>query len=272
MKKLHLTLLVLAACATDYGQITSAVTGYDETSLNGTSVDGAALASVDVAGLDSMGGALNADYASTTAPPLHGSTYVGSTWTGTTSTGASVDLRIVSGSALPSPNAEVWEYQVEYLNGAGWQPLCGGATAISSAGVWGVTALWGASSTKFSIACRGAAIPKCIELNYKTYKGYTNQMASCVRMTMADYCGTGATYTTGDQLINFYDNLGIQGDTQGWAKEGAWAPTGAKCLRTGGKIRYVVLGTGTPPCAAALYTSTCGNSFGFGQYVIDEVH
>jgi len=268
-----LIVLLSTSCAVeDYGETESSVSANDETSLNGTSVDGVRLASVGVNGHDSTGGALSADYASTTSPPLHGSAYVGSTWTGTTATGTSVDLRIVSGSALASPNSEVWEYSVEYLNGSGWHSLCGGGAAISSAGVWNVSATWGSSSTQFTIACRSASIPKCIELGYKTYRGYTNQMASCVRMMMADYCGTGATYTVAGQLINLYDNLNIQVDTQAWLKEGAWGPAGAKCLRTGGKIRYVVLGTGTPPCAAALYTSTCGNSFGIGQYVIDEVH
>jgi hypothetical protein len=253
-------------------------TSLNGTSLNGTSLNGTTLGSISVAGKSGTGSNVTAAYSSTTTPPLAGSTWVNSTWTGTASNGVSVNLKIVSGAALAAPNGEVWEYQIQYQNSAGWQPLCGLDTggapikAITSAGTWSTTtATWASSTSSFTIACRGKAVAKCVELGYKSYKGYSNQLASCVRMLRADYCGNNISYTVDGQLVNVYDNLNIQFDTQAWTKEGAWAPTGAKCLRTGGKIRYVLLGTGTPSCAAALYTSTCGDTFASGQYIIDEI-
>jgi hypothetical protein len=253
-------------------------TSLNGTSLNGTSLNGTTLGSISVAGKNGTGGNVTAAYSSTTTPPLAGSSWINSTWTGTASNGVAVNLKIVSGAALASPNGEVWEYQIQYQNSAGWQPLCGVDTggapikAITSAGVWSTTtATWSASSTSFTIACRGKAVAKCVELGYKTYKGYANQLASCVRMLRADYCGNNISYTVDGQLVNVFDNLNIQVDTQAWTKEGAWGPVGAKCLRTGGKLRYQILGLGTPSCAAALFTSTCGNTFGSGQYIIDEI-
>jgi ADYC domain-containing protein len=300
MKKLSITclapLVALTACAVEpgaedepqYGEVENLVqsgngtslngTSLNGTSLNGTSLNGSTLGSVSVSGQNASGGAVTAAYSSTTTPPLSGSSWVGSKWTGTASNGVSLSLKIVSGAALASPNSEVWEYEVQYQNSGGWQPLCGLDTssvpikAITVAGTWSVsTATWASSTTQFTIACRAKSIAKCVELGYKSYKGYSNQMASCVRMLRADYCGNNVSYTVDGQVLNVYDNLGIQLDTQTWTKEGAWAPTGAKCLRTGGKIRYVYLGTGTPSCASALYTSTCGDSFGSGQYIIDEI-
>ena len=278
-------LLVMGtACAMDtdqdepsYGEVDNLVQSGNGTSLNGTSLNGTTLGAISVSGHNGTGGALNANYASTTAPPVSGSGFINSTWTGTASNGATVNLKIVSGGALAAPNSEVWEYQIQYQNTGGWQPLCGtdvgGAPikAISVAGTWNASATWASSSTQFSFGCRGKAVAKCTELGYKTYKNYTNQMASCVRMLRADYCGNNVSYTLDGQLVNLYDNAGIQVDTQAWLKEGAWGPTGAKCLRTGGKLRYVVLGTGTPSCAAALMTSTCGDSFASGQYIINEI-
>ena len=254
-------------------------TSLNGTSLNGTSLNGTTLGALGVTGHNASGGAVTAAYGSTTAPPLAGSSWVGSTWTGyVTNLAITVPIKIISGDALPAPNAEVWEYEIQFQNSAGWQKLCGvdggGAAikAISVAGTWSATtATWASSTTQFTLACRQKSVAKCVELGYKSYKGYSNQMASCVRMLRADYCGNNVSYTLDGQLVNLYDNLGIQADSQPWTKEGAWAPTGAKCLRTGGKIRYVTLGTGTPACAAALYTSTCGDSFGSGQYIVNEI-
>jgi len=286
-------LVMSTACAmdtegddTDYGEVEDLVTSGNGTSLNGTSLNGTSLNGTSLNGTSLNGTSLNGTAAgggtvtaqinSTTAPPVAGASYVGSTWTGTASNGDTVNLKIVSGAALAAPNSEVWEYEIQFQNQAGWQPLCGmnGSTpikAISVAGTWNATGTWASSSSQFSFACRGKSVAKCVELKYKTYKGYSNQMASCVRLLRADYCGNGTSYTVDGHIVNLWDNLNIQVDSQAWTLEAAWGPSGAKCLRTGGKMRYIILGTGTPPCAASLYTTTCGNTFGTGQYLIDEV-
>ena len=85
-------------------------------------------------------------------------------------------------------------------------------------------------SSDFTIACRGSAIAKCVELGYKPWTGVTSQLASCVRLLRADFCGTGTSYTKDGQLVNLYDNLGIQKDTEAWSLEAGWNPQGATCI------------------------------------------
>src|SRR5678816_4037334 len=101
-------------------------TSLNGTSLNGTSLNGTTLGAISVSGHNASGGAVTAAYGSTTTPPLVGSSWVGSTWTGfVTNLAVTVPIKIISGNALPSPNAEVWEYEIQFQNSAGWQKLCG---------------------------------------------------------------------------------------------------------------------------------------------------
>jgi ADYC domain-containing protein/pentapeptide repeat protein len=241
-------------------------------SLNGTSLSGATLSSVSVTGHLSNGTTVTAT--SSTAPPLTGTTVVGSTWTGTASNGQSVNLRIDSASQGTSPNADLWFYGVSYQNSSGWQPLCGtGVLAIPVAGVWSNSNYtYSSSTTQFTWACRAKTIGKCVELGYKTYKGYSTQLASCVRLLRADYCGTGTAYTQDGTTLNLYDNLGIQKDTETWTPEAEWLPTGARCVTARGKLRITNLGIALPACVSALPTdSQCGTSFSHGAVMIDEL-
>jgi ADYC domain len=250
-------------------------TSLNGTSLNGTSLNGNTLGASSVSGHSSSGQTILAN--STTAPPWTGSSIVGSTWTGTAMPGnVTVNLRVV-GTATQGTgsNSDLWFYQVEYQNTAGWQPLCGldaGGAPIKAgtvSGTWNQqTAAYTSSTTSFSLVCQTKSIEKCIEMGYKNYKGYSNQLQSCVRMLRADYCGTGTSYTVDGTLINLYDNVGVQADTQSWTMEAAWNTNGATCIKSGISGRWVNTGQ-TPTCLAAKSTSTCGSSW-TGVFVMDE--
>jgi ADYC domain len=247
-------------------------------SFNGTSLAGASLSSVSVAGKSSTGASITAS--STSGPPLSGAALVGSTWNATATNGALVKLRIDGVAQGTAPNADLWFYKISYQTSSSWSPLCGldassqAIQAVAIAGVWkavtGDTASYGASATQFTLACRNNTVAKCVELGYKTYKGYSNQMASCVRLLRGDFCGTGAAYTVNGATVNLYDNVGVQADTQAWKPEAEWTPTGARCVNHNNLARYNIALSKDPRCVKPLKTSTCGTTFASGAVLINE--
>jgi len=265
---------------TDQEMISLNGTSLNGTALSGTSTLGGSLAgqsliSVGTTGTSSTGTTLTAT--STTAPPLSTATVVGSTWTGTASNNASVKLRIDRATLVAS---ELWSYAVSYQTTTGWSPLCGldgssqPITAVPVAGSWGpvtddLTSYTG-GTTKFTWACRAKTIAKCVELGYKTYKGWTNQLQSCVRMLRGDYCGSGNANTVDGTTINLYDNVGVQADNQAWPAEAEWTPSGARCINSNNAGRWQLVQAKEPKCVKPLLTATCGASFSSGAVLIDE--
>jgi hypothetical protein len=228
-------------------------TSLNGTSLNGTSLNGSTLGSVAVSGKSSTNVTITAN--TTTAPPWTGAGLVGSTWTGTASNNAPVNLRIDSAVQGVAPNTDLWYYGVSYQNSSGWQPLCGldaqsvPIKAGTVIGTWDATnANYQNSSTKFSVVCQGKAIEKCIELGYKTFKGRTDQLNSCIRLLRGDYCGTGTAWTVDGTLLNLYDNLGVQLDTEVWTPEAEWTPSGARCVNSKNSSRYELVLANDPKC------------------------
>ena len=290
----YLSLVVVLACAADddvepTGQNFQEVdspngtslngTSLNGTSLNGTSLNGSSLTGVAVSGLSSTGVTVKA--ATGTALPLSGASLVGSTWTGTATgtTGGTVSLKLRIDSALQGTgtNADLWFYGVSYQTSTTWTPLCGLDTtgapikAVSVAGTWSATsALYTPSSTQYTWACRTKTIAKCVELGYKTWKGYANQMAACVRLLRADYCGSGKSHTVDGTLINLYDHVGVQTDTEAWPVEAEWTPYGARCINSKNAARFEKTTTGDPGCLVFLESATCG-TFSNGALLIDEL-
>ncbi len=129
------------------------------------------------------------------------------------------------------------------------------------------------NSTSFTFSCRAKTIAKCVELGYKTFQGRTTQLTSCVRLLRADYCGTGVSYTTDGTLLNLYDNVGVQADTQAWNREAEWTPTGARCVNVNSSTRYNLTASQDPACARRVTTTTttCGTTFANGAILIDEL-
>ncbi len=303
MRNLVFVLLSLGACLgadadddrgqSDVGQTEQGIDSYNGTSLNGTSLNGASLNGTSLNGTSLNGTALSA--ISTVGPPLSGADVVGSTWNGTASNGAVVKLRIDSALQGTGTNADLWFYGVSYASatsgtlgtliptltsgtsGTTWQPLCGvditnvPVKAVAVAGVWGTSGTYAASTSSFTFACRAKTIAKCVELGYKTFKGYADQLASCVRLLRADYCGTGVSNTVNGTLLNLYDNVGVQLDTETWSPEAEWTPAGARCINSNDNVRYLLTGAAAPACAKKEMTATCGANFAKGAVLIDEL-
>jgi hypothetical protein len=286
-------MVLCAGCATSdeatLGEASQDVTSANGISLNGISLNGISLNGISLNGISLNGISLNGtsltgtaiSASSTTTAPLSGARIVGSSWTGTAANGTTVNLRIDSATAGTGPNTELWFYGVSYQTYAGWSPLCGldavkqPILAVTVAGVWGATATdsahYTASTTQFTFACRAKTIAKCVELGYKTYKGYTDQLMSCVRLLRGDFCGTGTPGTVDGTTLNLYDNVGVQADTERWAPEAEWTPSGARCINSTNDARYELVFSRDPKCIGRLKTATCGTSFAGGTILIDEL-
>ncbi|HZJ63872.1 MAG TPA: ADYC domain-containing protein [Kofleriaceae bacterium] len=248
-------------------------------SLNGLSLNGLSLNGISLNGTSLSGTTISA--VSTTAPPLTGSSVVGSTWNATATNGATVKLRIDAAAQGTAPNADLWFYIVSYQTSTGWSPMCGVDSAnqpiqaVTTAGVWSATASdaakYGASTSQFTFACRGKTVAKCVELGYKTYKGYSTQLASCVRLLRGDYCGNGQAYTVDGTLLNLYDSVGVQADGLGWFPEAEWTPSGAGCVNSHNNARFELAVSKDPACVKSIENDACGYSFVNGAVLIDEL-
>jgi len=285
----------LAACAGCMSSEDDAETGeanQDVISLNGTSLSGVAFAGttpsgaalagssllgVTSSGTSATGGAIT--IGPSTGAPLVGASLVGSTWTGVATNSAQVKLRIDSALQGTAPSTDLWFYAVSYQTSTGWSPLCGldssnqPIRAVSVGGYWaqvtGDSAHYTTTATRFSLACRTKTIAKCVELGYKPHKGYANQLAACVRMLRADYCGTGVSHTVDGTTINLYDNVGVNADNQSWPAEAEWTIAGARCINANNATRYERVRD--PGCTSPPKLTTCGASFSSGALLIDEL-
>ncbi|MCA9717003.1 MAG: hypothetical protein KC468_20185, partial [Myxococcales bacterium] len=90
--------------------------------------------------------------------------------------------------------------------------------------------------TDLTIACRRAALAKCVEWGYRIGDDdpvASDQHQACTRMVRADYLGIGQPYTLNGTLIYVGDQLGINyQDDHGSSttKEADWGPDGAYCI------------------------------------------
>jgi len=255
-------------------------------SLNGRSLNGRSLNGVSWSGVQVQGALAGATWLEGSV--LHGvdghghniprGDFVGAVLTGVLDDQSTLALRIDSISPSPDDH-DTHFYAVSYATDAGWRPLCvdaggGATTAIPLAGVWSYAegvAGGGAridDPSAFTFACRGHALAKCVELGYQPWETLKVKVAgqhgkvsvslvdhhqACTRLIRADYCGDGASHTVDGTLINVYDGLGVQTDTQGWPFEAEWRPDGARCV-----TRQRQPGAALPSCCPSLLQSGCG--------------
>lgn len=160
--------------------------------------------------------------------------------------GGTVMLRVTSviTSAVPG----LHYYLVEHQDGGVWTNICwNGAEAIPLSGQWDeTTGTHTPDSSRFTFACRGAALAKCVEWGYQLGETFTECHGdtckehsldafhqACTRMVRADYCGDGVPHTENGTSINIWDALGIQLqelDT-GMPLEAEWTAQGAACVK-----------------------------------------
>ena len=255
-------------------------------SLNGRSLNGVSLNGVSLNGRSLNGVSLNGTQLQGTkdGAPVNGASIVGSLWNATLSDGSAVQLRFDTAGPLAAPSADVWAYGVSMKSGSTWVPLCGSAAikAVPVVGTFnnGVNVVGGGSytydATKLTLACRGAAIAKCVELGYKPWKkghagvNLRNHMVACTRMLRGDYCGDGRSFTVDGNQVNLYDLVGVQSDTNTWRMDAEWTVNGARCVRQSAPPR---LATTAPSCYTSKVHALCGlvTDFALGALVMNEV-
>jgi hypothetical protein len=268
--------------------------------LNGMHLNGVALNGMHLNGTQLSGVRLEATSLLAVredGSTLSGAQLVGAEFSASLSNGGSLQLRIDAVGFAPTPNDDLYAYQVSYANpdGSGWQPLCGVDTAGVPVEAFPLSGLWderkgvqgGGSHTSdpawFTFACRGAAIAKCVEMGYRPWEsvlsckeGQCNGASlepyhqACTRMVRADYCGNGEPWTIDGRAINAFDGLGLQTDTESWDFEAEWGPGGARCMT---RERVVELEAElaelgikvVPECILARVDATCGERSHFGS-------
>jgi len=236
-------------------------------SVNGVSVNGVSVNGVSVNGVSVNGGQLVGVDAS--GAPLSGADMVGAMFTALRTDGGTVSLRVDDAVIV---SGDIWAYHVsQAVDGATWTPLCASATdgrAVVIAGRWdlrsGVAGAggWIDDSTSFTFGCRQAAIAKCVELGYRPWATagsvlLRNHHIACVRMIRADYCGDGTAWTQDGNLINVYDGVGVQSDTQSWTLDAIWSKDGATCSRrTRSLLGYPTCFDTMGDCSAVTFNTT----------------
>jgi hypothetical protein len=219
-------------------------------SLNGISLNGISLNGISLNGISLNGISLNgAQLVGVTSKHqvISGKQWVGASLAGTLSDGSSLPLRIDAATQGAGSNSDVWFYDVSYRSDGSWESLCGDdangkpIAAVALAGTWDYSentptgGSWTASKTSFTFGCRLTALAKCVEMGYKPWASKNgvslrNHHQACTRLLRADYCGNGRPWTINGRVINLYDGLGVQTDTQSWTFEAEWTDTGASCL------------------------------------------
>jgi hypothetical protein len=202
-------------------------------------------------------------------------------FTGVLDNGNPVTLRVEGITQGSGADQDLWSYQVTYqepMTGQ-WYPVCPGTDgtpqgAIAMENKWnyqqGVTGggskLYDASS--FTFACEGGALGKCARYGFapwRTVNGVSleEHHQACTRMVRADFCGDGTSYTVNGNLINLYDSLSIQQDTELWVAEAEWTSEGASCFSAHTRATTAI------QCGERL-VSSCGASFAPKTLLISE--
>jgi hypothetical protein len=281
---LFASLFITTACVANgdpVGVVTEARISPNGTSANGINLNGVSLTNVAPLGLRANATPIGS---SRTGAPLSGAGIIHSLWSGQLSNGTRAALRIDDVLRGSGANTDVWSYRVSVFSAGSWQPLCRDAAghsafADSVQGTWNLAqgvpggGSYNAGTASFTLACRGSAIAKCIELGYKPWTGRADELAACVRALRADYCGDGVSYTVDGTLVNIFDTAGLVPDDAAWQSEAAWTPGGAACISSATATRFSQAAHQVPSCYPhALEASpSCGADFTDGVQIITEL-
>ena len=189
---------------------------------------------------------------------------VGAVLQGAASDGRPVEVAICAAEPQAG-DAETMLYRIETQNEetGEWENPCAGTAqvpaprAVAVGGVWNARGEHQEEPGRFTFACEGGAIAKCIiGWGYKPWKtqggrSLADLHQACTRMARADYCGDGRSHTRGGTLVDVYDSAGVAerqvGAVEGWdpaqaSFEAAWTTEGAYCMahtRTGRELKVI---------------------------------
>jgi hypothetical protein len=203
----------------------------------------------------------------------------------TSDTDHALTLRIAEVVA-PAEGDDAWRYRVDYRETDGsWQPICYDHATGERLGAFALAGRWDlrsgvagggdkiADPAVFTFACRKlGALGKCVEIGYRAWSWYAgvslaDHHQACVRLLRNDLCGDGTSYTSDGNLINLYDALGIQLDTEDWKIEAEWDAAGARCLTPHNRVSDSVT------CKSSLTVAHCGrlDNFASGTLLMSEM-
>lgn len=171
---------------------------------------------------------------------------------------------IVASAAQPG----LWLYAADLWDAvAGWQAACtdgdGHPTeAILLSDVWDPQSgdrITPRPAGALTLACRGAALAKCVEFGYAPWKtqpgvSMADYHQACTRMVRADYCGDGVPHTVNGTKIHVLDEIGVQkaDPDVDYVVEAEWGPDGAVCLNPNNtRLADQSIGCQIPTCGAS---------------------
>jgi hypothetical protein len=204
--------------------------------------------------------------------------FVGAEFTALRGNSSPVTLKITSANQQNG----LWTYGVAYFERNGnWYSIChnssGPLPAMPLEGVWNhdFGAADGGSHTadptRFTFACtRVGTLAKCVAAGYLPWVPQLAQHhQACVRMIRADYCGNGISHTTTGHLVNLYDGLGIQVDTNPFRVEAEWDANGARCVTNAHRAPL----NADLSCVDSTLAASCGDlsHFDSGTLIINEI-
>jgi hypothetical protein len=286
LRTFPLIVLIIGGCAVDAAdEDPNAFVDLARVSPNGTSANGIT-AGIKLTGVAPTGVTPNGTAISiaATGAPLTGAGVVGSTWTGHVLGGADLTLRVDDAVQDSGVNSDIWMYKMSVSIAGRWTPLCVDASgaqlrADTVRGTWNLAegvargGAYSASATDFTVACRGSAIAKCLELGYKAWTGHTRVLAACVRALRADYCGDGKSYTVDGTLVNIFDIGRIEPDGMTWTPEAEWTANGASCVSAEQNTRFFQTVHQRPSCFGSTLRPkvSCGTGFSGEATIITEL-
>ena len=229
--------------------------------LNGMTLNGITLNGVTLNGMTLNGVTLNGSlfsYTPGTGPSISGLAFAGAIWQLTVQPSgaaqpAQVALRFDNIYADPrNTSGDVFLYDISYsVDGNNtWTSLCrdGAGNRVAAIPIrnrWNYqTGARIEDPSAITFACANAALGKCVRLGYRPWAtaqsgkkndppiSLADHHQACTRLIRADYCGNGTSYTLDGTLIEVYDDLqpNINSNTMNWSLEGQWNPDGARCI------------------------------------------
>ena len=207
---------------------------------------------------------------------VSGMAMLGLTMPGVLGTNVEINLYIdeVRGSELSNG---MYTYVFRKDNHSGENVCLNDASAIPLNGRWNYATGEFVDDPNFlTIACRGAALAKCIESGYRrdgtwndggTTRNNRDLHEACVRMIRADYCGNGVATTMNGTLVDIFDKKETQTRSSDISLklEAEWGPDGAHCIN---HTRWDTSAVGDVSAYLAANCSSrnvaCGTGFGTG--------
>jgi len=248
--------------------------------LNRISFNGIRMNGEEAEGLQLKGGAINELVATTSDGQIvGGEALVGTTIEGVLSSGKTIELTIASFERSSNGLAH---YAITHEG----ENICadGDDNGMFVPGMWDESGARhdrvsaNGSEIAVSYSCARGVIAKCVSWGYAPWTVGADLHQSCTRMTRADYCGNGVSFTKDDTLIDVFDARGIQVPTAGDASiafEAGWGPNGAVCAsRTrytastpAGESKLPSCWASLPKCASFEEAKAAGATIGNGSKI-----